>query len=358
MALTHLLGGTAVLVSGNIWDTFVYAWDAVTKMLSYRSVNFNPEGATWPNSYRPRYICTDGTYVYVEKYRYNPRYEGVVKLKASDLSFVAEVDFGSTTYAFYGMATSGAILYVLYGDGKIHRFSCHDLSSVGGPLGSGLGTGDGNINTINDYPTGFAIDAVNFYAATLYPARLTKLARSDGSFLEKYEGAHIYMPYQMVIDGDVIFIGDGNHYSITAFDAPTLEYISDFGQQYGDYPSGMFAVEGDRIYSMILWDDFIAVLDKTKLLAGEGQGGLFNPPETNPVQIEKWDWAAPFSGTENGLLRLPTIPLTTPSRYLRYSVRVVSLKANLFDVAAYELPYRRNVKMKLLIRELLEDSEA
>jgi hypothetical protein len=120
----------------------------------------------------------------------------------------------------------------------------------------------------------------------------------------------------------------------------------------------MFALEGDRIYSMIQWDDFMAVLDKTKLLAGEGQGGLFNPPETNPVQLEKWGWAAPFTDTNSGLVRLPTIPLTTPSRYLRYSVRMTSLIGELFDVAGYDLAYRRNVKMKLLIRELLEDSEA
>jgi hypothetical protein len=358
MALTHLLGCTRVNVSGNIWDTFVYAWDVVTKMLSYRSANFNPEGETWLYGYRPEVFCTDGAYVYVEKYRYDPRYEGIVKLRASDLSFIAEVDFGSTTYAFYGMATDGTLLYILYGDGKIHRYFCHNLSSAGAPLGSGLGTANGNINTINDYATGFAIDAVNFYAATLYPARLTKLDRSDGSFLGKYEGARIYQPYQMVVDGDVIFIGDGNNYSITAFDTPTLTYLTDFSQQYGDYPSGQFTVEGDRLYSMIQWDDYMAVLDKTKLLAGEGQGGLFNPPETNPVQLEKWDWPAPFNDTDTGFMRLPTIPLTTPSRYLRYSVRMVSLKADLFEVAAYELPYRKNVKMKLLIRELLEDSEA
>jgi hypothetical protein len=154
------------------------------------------------------------------------------------------------------------------------------------------------------------------------------------------------MPKQMVIDGETIFIGDGNNYSITAFSKEPA-YLTDFSQQYGDYPSGMFAVDGNIIYSpLINYEEKMAILDKSSLLAGEGAGGLFDPPESNPVQVELWDWPAPFNGIDYQLLAPPGVLL----REMKYNVRIMSLTGKLFDVAGYDQPYRKNVKMKLLLR--------
>jgi hypothetical protein len=50
---------------------------------------------------------------------------------------------------------------------------------------------------------------------------------------------------------------------------------------------------------------------------------------------------------------LTWIPLSL--RVLTYNVRLISLTSELFDVAGYEQPYRKKVKMKLLLRELLQD---
>jgi hypothetical protein len=47
----------------------------------------------------------------------------------------------------------------------------------------------------------------------------------------------------------------------------------------------------------------------------------------------------------------PWAPDLIPQRYMKFDVRILSLASELFDVAGYEQPYRRKVRMKLLLRE-------
>jgi hypothetical protein len=47
----------------------------------------------------------------------------------------------------------------------------------------------------------------------------------------------------------------------------------------------------------------------------------------------------------------PWDPSLVPLRYMKFNVRIMALDGELFEVAGYEQPYRKNVKMKLLLRE-------
>jgi hypothetical protein len=53
---------------------------------------------------------------------------------------------------------------------------------------------------------------------------------------------------------------------------------------------------------------------------------------------------------------VPWLPTLVESRILKYNVRIMSLEGELFEVAGYEQLYRRKVRMKLLLRELVEDA--
>jgi hypothetical protein len=66
--------------------------------------------------------------------------------------------------------------------------------------------------------------------------------------------------------------------------------------------------------------------------------------------------ARPPGGGSNFINIQPWLGSLYSDRILKYNVRITELKGELFDVAGYEQPYRRKVRMKLLLRELVQDA--
>ena len=118
--------------------------------------------------------------------------------------------------------------------------------------------------------------------------------------------------------------------------------------------SGGDLIVGDNVYGLFSYLDYDVVAlgpgyaDVTALDPGYGTAAQLIATEAF------YRWSGNFDAVVDyiGNLEIPEIDVEVTPRpdVPNYNVRILSLTGDLFDVAGYDQPYRKNIEMKLLIR--------
>ncbi len=205
----------------------------------------------------PSGVATDGTYLYVA----DPDNQRIVKLRASDLSWVAAVSFSYPR----GIATDGTFVYVAdYNNSRIVKLRASDLSLV-----AAVGTGGSGPDQFNS-PMGITTDGTYVYVADTFNNRIEKRLASDLSLVSAVgtlgRGPNEFnSPMGIAIDGTNLYVSDSYNNRIEKRLAADLSLVlavgtGGSGPNQFDSPEGVvtdgtyvFVVDSHNARVVILW---------------------------------------------------------------------------------------------------------